>query len=88
LEASYGALVLMSLSGLLANFLLSLWSQIFIISMWILAWGTGKSLHLLDAVSGVVVVGLYCPFLLENPELRVIVRWIIVEVEHPSLCHP
>jgi hypothetical protein len=70
-EASLGALVLLSLSGPLANVFLSLWSQIFIISMWISAWGTEKSLHLLDAVSGVVVAGLYCPFLLDNPKLRV-----------------
>jgi len=40
--------------------------------MWISAWGTGKSLHLLDAVSGVVVAGLYYPLLLENPKLSVI----------------
>jgi len=71
LEASHRALVLVSLSGPLANFLLSLWNRIFVISMWISAWGTGKFLHLPDAVSGVVVAGLYRPFLLENPKLRV-----------------
>jgi hypothetical protein len=53
-------LVWVSPSGPLANFLSSLWCQIFVLSMWISAWGRGNSLQMLDpGCCGMTVVSIF-----------------------------